>query len=309
MMDEFEMKDLGLMHYFLGLEVYQCNDEIFVCQSKYAKDMLLKFGMESCKPLPTPIAHGELLCKDDGGVRVNVTTYRSIVGSLMFLTNTRPKIAFATSLVSRYMGDPFESHMKAAKRILRYVQGIIDLGIHYIKHGSVKLVGYSDSDWGSNIDDRKSTFEQCFNLDSGMITCNSKKQSMMAHSSIEAEYIAITSASAQALWLRKILEELCEIQSGATILYCDNKSAIQLAQNPVHHNRSKHFDMKYHFIRDMVEKKIMELRHISTLDNVANIFTKAIINAQFLKLKNILVSPFSIKGENVGVSNLEGYNI
>ena len=143
MMDEFEMKDLGLMHYFLGLEVYQCNDEIFVCQSKYAKDMLLKFGMESCKPLPTPIAHGELLCKDDGGVRVNVTTYRSIVGSLMFLTNTRPDIAFATSLVSRHIGDPFESHMKVAKIILRYVQLIIDYGIHYIEHRSVKLVGYN----------------------------------------------------------------------------------------------------------------------------------------------------------------------
>ena len=112
-----------------------------------------------------------------------------------------------------------------------------------------------------------------------MITWSLKKQSMVALSSIEAEYIAITSASAQALWLRKILEELCEIQSSATILYCDNKSAIQLAQNPIHHNKSKHFDMKYHFIRDMVEKKIVELRHISTLDNVVDIFTKAIVKA------------------------------
>ena len=122
------------------------------------------------------------------------------------------------------------------------------------------------------------------------------------------EYIAITSASAQALWLRKILEELCEIQSGATILYCDNKSAIQLAQNPVHHSRSKHFDMKYHFIRDMVERRIVELRHISTLDNVADIFTRAIVKAHFLKLRNFLVSPLSIKGENVGVSNLGSEN-
>ena len=167
--------------------------------------ILLKFEMESCKPLPTPIAHGEILCKNDGGVRVNVTTYRSIVGSLMFLTNTSLDIAFATSLVSKYMSGPFESNMKAAKRILRYVQETIDFGIHYIKHGSVKLVGYSDLDWGRNIDDRKSTSGKCFSLGSGMITWSSKKQSMVALSSIEAEYIAITSASAQALWLRKIL--------------------------------------------------------------------------------------------------------
>ena len=124
---------------------------------------------------PTLIAHGELLFKDDGGVRFNVTTYKSIIGSLIFLTNTKLDIGFATSLVSRYMGDPFESHMKATKRILRYVQGTIDFGIHYIKHGSVKLVGYSDSDWGSNIDDKKSTSGQCFNLGSGMITWISKK--------------------------------------------------------------------------------------------------------------------------------------
>ena len=132
---------------------------------------------------------------------------------------------------------------------------------------------------------------------------------MVALSLIEANDIANTSASAQALWLRKILEELFEIQSGATILYYDNKSAIQLAQNLVHHIRSKHFDMKYHFIRDMVEKKIVELRHISTLDNVVDIFTKAIVKAQFLKLRNILVSPLSIKGENVGVSNLERHKL
>jgi len=267
--------------------------------------MLLKFEMESCKPLPTPISHGELLCKDEGGVRVNVTTYKSIVGSLMFLTNTRPNIAFTTSLVSRYISDPFDSHMKEAKRIMRYVEGTTNFCIHYTKHGSVKLVGYSDSNWGSNIDDRKITYGKSFNLGSGMVTWISKKQSIAALSSIEVEYIAITSASAQALWLRKILEELFEIQSGATILYCDNKSAIQLAQNLVHHSRSKHFDVKYHFIRDMVEKKIVELRHIDTLDNVVDIFTKSIIKAWVLKLRNILVHPLNIKGENVRVEDFQ----
>jgi len=145
-MDEFEMKYLNLMHYFLGLEVYQCSDEIFVCQNKYAKYMLLKFEMESCKSLPTTIAHGELISTDDEGVRVNVTTYRSIIRSLIFLTNTRPDIAFTTSLVSIYMSDLFESHLKVAKRILIYIQGIIHFGIHYIKHGGVKLIGYNDSD-------------------------------------------------------------------------------------------------------------------------------------------------------------------
>ena len=130
MMVDFNMKDLGLMSYFLGLEVHQTQDEIFVCQSKYARDMLRRFKMDNCTPVATPTAHGEHLCKEDGEQKVDKKQYRSIVGSLMFLTNTRPDLQFSVSLVARYMSDPSAVHLKVAKRILRYVKGTIDFGIH-----------------------------------------------------------------------------------------------------------------------------------------------------------------------------------
>lgn len=119
MMKEFEMDDFGLMHYLLGMKVHQNSDEIFICQTKYAKDMLKKFGMVDCKPVSTPIAHGELLYKNDGIEKTNKTEFRSIVGSLMFLTNIRPDIGYAVLLVSRYMCEPFVLHLRATKRILR----------------------------------------------------------------------------------------------------------------------------------------------------------------------------------------------
>eukprot|EP00253_Pinus_taeda_P011335 PITA_11335 len=266
MMNEFEMKDLGIMKYFLGMEAYQSNNEIFICETKYAQDMLNKFDMLDCHPSPTPSAHGEVLCRDDGANLVDEKTYRSIVGSLIFLTHKRPDITHLVSLVSRYMTNPSEIHMKAAKRIL------------------------SDSDWGGSLDDRKSTSGNCFSFGSGLVTWNSKKQSVVALSSTEAEYVAVTSAGTQALWLRKILEEIGEKQVQPTVIYCDNVSAIKLAKNPVHHSRTKHLDMKYHFIIDLVQKKDIELKHINTQHQLADIFTKAVAKDQFLAIRDKIVN-------------------
>jgi hypothetical protein len=142
MMNKFEMKDLGLMQYFLGMEVYQNEDEIFIFQTKYAKDMLKKFDMVDSKPTLTPSSHGIVLCTNDGAEIVDEATYRSIVGSL------------TVSLVSRYMTEPYEIHMKAAKRILRYVRGTLNFGIHYHTSKRFNLIGFSDSDWGGSLDDR-----------------------------------------------------------------------------------------------------------------------------------------------------------
>ena len=153
MMVAFKMKDLGLMSYFLGLEVHQMQDEIFVSRTKYVKDMLKKFKMENCTSVEIPIAHGEDLCKEDGKPKVNKKEYRSIVGSLMFLTNTRSYLQFSVSLMERYMSDPSIAHLNAAKGILRYVKGTIDYGIHYECNSKFKLSDFSDSDWGNDLDD------------------------------------------------------------------------------------------------------------------------------------------------------------
>jgi hypothetical protein len=161
------------------------------------------------------------------------------------------------------MTKPFEIHMKAAKRILRYVKGNLNFGIHYYTSKRFNLVGFNYFDWGSSLDDRKSTSGKCFSFGLGLNTWSSKKQSIVSLSST-TEYVVVTSAHTQALWLRKVLEEIGEKQIHPIVIFCDNTSAIKLAKNPFHHSMTKHFDLKYHFIRDLMQKKEVELRYIKT---------------------------------------------
>jgi hypothetical protein len=167
MMDEFEMTDMGLLRYFLAIEVKQGDDEIVISQKKYAKDLLTKFKMEEALPSKIPMEPGLKLSKDDQSEDFDATVYRSLVGSLMYLTATRPDLMFSVSMLSRFMAAPKESHWEAGKRVLRYVRGTIDHGIHYKKVDNSVLIGYSDSDWGGNVDDHKSTTGYAFNIGSG----------------------------------------------------------------------------------------------------------------------------------------------
>jgi len=175
MMQEFEMKDLGLMHYFLGLEVYKDDSQFFISQTKYTNDLFHKFDIDDCTAMITPIAHGEHLTRGDRPTKFDMHTYRIIVGSLMFLTNSHNDIYHVISLVSRYMSAPSKIHLKEEKRILRYVKGTPDFGIHYLKNKVVKLVGYGDSDWGNSIDDKNSSSRNYFSLGSGLVTWSSRK--------------------------------------------------------------------------------------------------------------------------------------
>jgi hypothetical protein len=166
MMRVFEMTDLGLMTYFLGMEVKQSKNEVFICQKKYAKEILKKFQMEECKATSTPMNQKEKLCKDDGAHKIDEGYFRSIIGCLMYLTTTRPAILFDVSLLSRFMHRASELHLRAAKRILRYVRGTVSFGVKYEKCKSFKLHGFSDSDWAVTIEDMKSTSGYCFTLGS-----------------------------------------------------------------------------------------------------------------------------------------------
>ncbi|XP_021843480.2 secreted RxLR effector protein 161-like [Spinacia oleracea] len=199
MMSEYEMTDLGEMKYFLGMQVRQRPGRIFLSQEKYADDLLKKFHMEDCKPFVTPIAPNEKLSKYDGMEKVDASIYRSLVGSLIYLTHTRPDIVHAVSIVSRFMSEPSKAHPTAAKRILRYLKGTKSYGILYKTEDDYKLTGYTDSDWAGSIDDRKSTSGYVFQLGTKAISWSSKKQATMALSSSEAEYIAATSASCEAV--------------------------------------------------------------------------------------------------------------
>ncbi|XP_057844975.2 secreted RxLR effector protein 161-like [Cryptomeria japonica] len=189
------MSNLRLMHYFLGVEVQQTSVGIFIFQTKYVVDLLKKFGMEACKALATRIALGEKLTKEDASPKVDATRYRSLVGSLMYLTTSRPDIMYVVSLISRFMQDPHESHWRAAKRIMRYVSGTQHFGIQYSPTEKFELVGYIDSDWASLVDDRKSTSSYVFSFGSGVVSWSSKKQATMAFSSAGVECMAASSAS------------------------------------------------------------------------------------------------------------------
>ncbi|XP_057850758.1 uncharacterized mitochondrial protein AtMg00810-like [Cryptomeria japonica] len=185
MMKEFEMTDLGLMKYFLGIEVKQSADGIFISQSKYASDVLKRFNMLNCKPSPTPVVIGLKLNKDDGSSLVDPRLFKRLVGSLMYLTATRPDIMYGVSLISRFMESPKDSHLQIGKRILRYVCGTKNYGILYSAVDDFKLIGYMDSDCAGSIDDRKSTSGYAFHFGSDVVSWASKKQPIVTLSLAE----------------------------------------------------------------------------------------------------------------------------
>lgn len=288
MMEEFEMTDLGLMHYFLGIEVVQSPSGIFISQKKYVLEILERFKMKDCNSVCTPTEVGLKLTRNGAGKKVDVTMYKQIVGSLMYLTTTRPDIMHAVSLISRYMENPTEDHLLAAKRIFRYVKGTANFGILYKKVGNLSLFGFSDSDYAGDIDDRKSTSGFVFMMGSAAISWSSKKQQIVTLSTTEAEFVAAASCSCQAIWLRRLLEVLHNQQQGPTLIYCDSSSAIKLSKNSVLHGRSKHIDVRYHFLRDLSKGGVIELVYCRSEDQVADILTKPLKSAVFVKLRREL---------------------
>jgi hypothetical protein len=297
---EFEMKDLGLMHYFLGLEIWQQEGETFLGQGKYTIEILKRFGMEDCKSMTTPMITNLKKLNSSESDKVNPTIYRQLIGCLMYLKNTRPDICFVVNTLSQHMVDPREVHWVAAKHILRYLKGTIEFGLQYLQGDQINLVGYSDSDWAGSTADRKSTSGCCFSLGSGVISWYSRKKKSVALSSAEAEYMAASQASCEAIWLRKMLINLFETDLDPTTIFCDNQSCIKLSENPVFHDRSKHIEIRYHFIRDKVQKGVVKLQYISTNEQVADILTKALPKGKFEYFREklgVLENPFLTKRE------------
>ncbi|GKV31573.1 hypothetical protein SLEP1_g40251 [Rubroshorea leprosula] len=264
MSNEFEMTDIGLMSYYLGIEVKQMEEGIFISQENYAREVLKRFNMSNCKPVNTPVAGGMKLSKFEEGGSVDATLFRSLVGSLRYLTCTRPDILFGVGLVSRYLEAPTTVHLKAAKRILRYVKGTTNFGLNYFASNDFTLRGFSDSDWAGDIDDRKSTTGLCFT------------------------WVIQLLLGARKIWLRNLLKELHFTQEGPTEIYVDNKSSIALAKNPQFHERSKHIDTKYHYVRQCVEDKVVQLIFVKSHDQMADILTKALKFDDFKKLRSCL---------------------
>ncbi|CAL9009981.1 unnamed protein product [Prunus brigantina] len=282
MMQRYEMTYLGLLHHFLGMGIIQSEDYIFIHQKKYASTLLKKFGLQDCKPVGFPLVLADKLRKDDESGAANEVEYRKLVGSLLYLIATRPDIMYAACLLARFMHSPTNKHYGTAKRILRYVQG------------------FCDSDWSGSEEDMKSTSGYAFTFGSGVFSWASVKQQCVALSIAEAEYVSASEATAQATWLRFVLEDF----TVATPLNCDNTSAIAITKNPIFHKKTKHINRRYHYIKEALQHGVIDLIYCPTKEQVADIFTKALAREQFSYLRELLgvKSVHNLKG-SVNVQN------
>ncbi|KAK6160510.1 hypothetical protein DH2020_003891 [Rehmannia glutinosa] len=289
MQGKFEMNMMGELTFFLGLQVKQLKDGTFIYQTKYTKYLMKKFGMEEKSSMKIPMNTSVKMDMDADGKPVDQTRYRALIGSLLYITASRPDITFVVGVCARFQSAPKESHMTQTKRILRYLKGCQEVGLWYPKYpkkGGFKLIGYSDSDYVGCRVDRKSTSGTCQMLGNRLISWFSKKKNSIATSTAEAEYIAVGSCCAQVLWMRQQLRDY-EVEEKEIPIMCDNTSAIAITQNLLH-SRTKHIDVRYHFIRDHVERKDITLEYISTDKQLTDIFTKPLCESRFEELKHEL---------------------
>lgn len=287
MQGEFEMSLMGELNYFLGLQIKQTRNDIFINQAKYCKELIKKFGMENAKEISTPMGTGCYLDKDEGGKPIDPSKYRGIIRSLLYLTASRPDIMFSVCMCGRFQSNPKESHFIAVKRILRYLIGTPNTGLWYPKGAISGLVGYSDSDFTGCKLDRKSTSGTCHIFENSLISWNSKKQVSVALSTVEAEYIAAGSCCAQILWMKQQLLDY-GLKLNKTPIRCDNTSAINLTKNPIQHSRTKHIDIRHHFLRDHVEKGDCVFEFVETTNQLADIFTKTLPKESFFRIRSEL---------------------
>ena len=287
MTKNFEMSMMGSLKYFLGFQIEQFAEGTFISQTKYIQDMLVKFDMKDAKPCKTPMPTKGYLDQDLSGIPFDATLYRSMIGSLLYLCASRPDIMLSVGMCARYQASPRESHHMAVKRILRYLVHTPLLGLWYPKEAKFDLLGYTDADWAGDKVDRKSTSGSCQFLGRSLVSWHSKKQNCVSLSTAEAEYVAAASCATQILWMRQTLKDYGLIYKKVPIL-CDNESAIKIANNPCQHPRTKHIDIRHHFIRDHIQKGDIVLAHVGTDKQLADIFTKPLDEARFCQLRGEL---------------------
>ena len=274
--DKFEVTDMGALHYFLGVKVIQNPDtgEIWIGQPNFTRELLKKLKMAECKPVDTPSDPSiKLSKKTENEEEFDKVKYQSAIGSLLYLsTRSRPDIAFAVGKAARYCSQPSNSHW-------RYP-------VLY-RPDELNLTGYSDADWAGDTEDRKSTSGYVFMMSGSAVSWRSKKQSSVALSTAEAEYVALSCAAQEAMWLRQLFSNLLQDYklSEPTTIYEDNQSAICMAKNNQSHGRSKHVDIKYHFVREKVERQIIEVLYCKSEEMTADILTKGVLNYQFKRLR------------------------
>jgi hypothetical protein len=280
---EFEMSMMGELQFFLGLRINQSIEGTFVHQAKYTKDIVRKFKMEDSKAMTMPMSTTTALDADEEGEHVDQKEYRSMIGSLIYLTATRPDIQFSVGLCARFQASPRTSHRQAVKRIFMYLRHTPDFGLWYSASSSLALHGFSDADFAGCRLDWKSTSGTCQFYGSSLVSWSSRKQSSVAQSTTEAEYVAAASCCSQLLCISYTMSDFGEEYTHVP-LQCDSTIAKSVAKNPVLHCKTKHIEVRYHFLRDNIEKGKIALIHVPTHDQLADIFTKPLDQATFTRL-------------------------
>ena len=275
---EFALKDLGELNYFLGIEVTRGEHGLVLSQEKYAREILSRVGMNNCKPCATPLSSTEKLSCFEGIALESEdgTKYRSIVGVLQYLTLTRPDLSYSVNKICQFLHAPTTNHWTAVKRILRYIKHTIDWGFRIRKSNTTLASAFSYADWAGSVDDRRSTGGFAVFLGDNLISWSARKQATVSRSSTEAEYKSMANATAELIWMESLLKELGISLTQSPILWCDNLGATYLAANPVFHARAKHIEIDFHFVRERVTNKLLQIKLIPTGDQLADGFTKAL---------------------------------
>ncbi|KAK8933736.1 hypothetical protein KSP39_PZI015982 [Platanthera zijinensis] len=287
---QFEMKDMGPLRYFLGLEIARSPRGILVSQQKYISDILSVAALTDTRTVATPMELNLKLLPSDGEPLSDVTRYRRLVGMLVYLTMTRPDIAHAVSFVSQFVQAPRSAHYAAVLRILRYLRASVSRSLFFSATSPLTLRAFSDADWAGDVTTRRSTTGFCIFLGDSLISWRSKKQESIARSSTEAEYRAMASTTAEIVWLRRLLHDLGVQITEPTPLFCDNRSAIQIASNPVFHERTKHIEIDCHFTRQEFLANTISLPFIASEEQVADFLTKSLTTARL----RYLISKLSV---------------
>ena len=295
----FKIKDMGNPKLVVGLEVIR--DErrgtTKVSQGHFIDELAIRYHQETAPTSPTPLSSGFVFTSEDSPStgtdkeEMSHILYRSLVGALMYIMiGTRPDISFAVGCLSRYLINPGKPHWDQALRILNYLRATRNLVVSYSRNsiGSLTLRGFSDSDWAGEKDGSRSTSGYIWMLCGGPVSWKSRLQPIVALSSTEAEYITVTAAAQEGIWLRRVMGELGFEQVGATNLAVDNEGAIALSENPQAHPCTKHIRLRYHFIRQYVQEGVIKPHYVSTHENIADIFTKNLLKDKFLELRQAM---------------------
>nr|CAD1833849.1 unnamed protein product [Ananas comosus var. bracteatus] len=265
---QFQTKDLGMLKYFLGIEVTRCKRGIFLSQKKYVLDLLAETGKLGAKPCSAPMAPNLQLTANDDELFEDPERYRRLVSKLNYLTVTRLDIAYSISVLSQFMFSPTVTHWEALGQILCYLKGAPGRGILYKNHGHSNIECFSDADWAGSKVDRRSTTGYCVFVGGNLVSWRSKKQSAVSRSSAESEYRAMAQSVCEVMWIQQLLDEVGLKNPQPIKLWCDNQAALHIASNPVFHERTKHIEIDCHFIREKIQQKIISTGYIKTGDQL-----------------------------------------